>query len=198
MKLPKWLWVPILILIILGCVGLILSLFCRYHILSNIADFALVLTLAAVLAYVYYTYLIAKDAWMPSASFALKAYSNDRYHFAFIIQNHSKVSLNCWCNLNPTIDGQAVSLGGFYSGQSSFDLQPFGVGNGHFDIRDFLDKAGRNLEEMKKMTDTNNVKRQLKLDIEFWYKPVGSVIEIRNPRQPHYFDFNRDVMVTDF
>jgi hypothetical protein len=76
--------------------------------LGDIANFALILTLAAVLVYVYYTYLLAKDAWTPSASFVLEAYADDPYHFAFLIWNHSKVSLNYWCNLNATIYGQAV------------------------------------------------------------------------------------------
>jgi len=146
MKLPRLLLTLVCILILLGVVGLSFRLFSNYQILGDIANFALVLTLAAVLVYVYYTYLLAKDAWTLSASFALKAYPADPYHFAFLIQNHSKVSLNCWCNLNATVYGQAVSLGGFYSGQSSFDLQSFGGGNGHFDTRDILAKANRNLQ----------------------------------------------------
>lgn len=198
MKLPKWLFILILVLVMLGFVGLGLSLFSRCRILGDIANFALVLTLAAVLVYIYYTYLLAKDAWTPSASFALKAYPSDPYHFALLVQNHSKVSLNCWCNLNATVYGQAVSLGGFYSGQSSFDLQPYGGGNGHFDIRDILAKANRSLEEMKRLAGSSNPKEQLYLNIDFWYNPAGANIVIRNPRQPHYFDFTRDVMVTDF
>lgn len=198
MKLPKWLWGLIFLLVILALVGLAVRLFFECQILGDIANFALVLTLAAVLVYVYYTYLLAKDVWTPSASFALKPYSNDPYHFAFLIQNHSKVSLKCWCNLNATVDGQSVSLGGFYSGQSSFDLQPFGGGNGHFDIQDILAKANRNLQEMKQMAGSNNPKEQLYLNIEFWYSPIGADIVIRNPRQPHYFDFTRGVIVADF
>lgn len=108
MKLPKGLWTLILVLAILGFVGFGFRLFSNYQILGDIANFALILTLAAVLVYVYYTYLLAKDAWTPSASFALEAYPNDPYHFAFLIRNHSKVSLKCWCNLNSTVYGQVV------------------------------------------------------------------------------------------
>lgn len=198
MNLPKWLLIIIFVLVILGLAGLCLRIFSECQILGDIANFALILTFAAVLVYVYCTYLLAKDAWTPSASFALKAYPNDPYHFAFLIQNHSKISLNCWCNLNATIYGQTVSLGGFYSGQSSFDLQPFGSGNGHFDIRDILVKANCNLQDMKQSAEPSNLKKQLYLNIEFWYSPIGVYKVTRNPFQPHYFDFTRDVIVADF
>lgn len=198
MELPKWLWTLILVLVILGFVGLGLRLFSGYQILGDIANFALILTLAAVLVYVYYTYLLAKDAWTPSASFALEAYPDDPYHFAFLIWNHSKVSLNCWCNLNAAVYGQVVSLRGFYGGQSSFDLQPFGRANGHFHIKDILARANRNLQEMQQSAGVSNPKGQLYLNIEFWYRPVGGNIVIRNPRQPYYFDFQREIMVADF
>lgn len=134
----------------------------------------------------------------PSASFALKADPNDPYHFSFLIQNHSEVSLNCWCNLNATVYGQAISLGGFYSGQSSFDLQPFSVGTGHFNIRDILRQANRTPEELKQRVASSNPKEQLYLNIELWYNPLGENLVIRNPRQPHYFDFAHDVLLADF
>ena len=199
MKHPKWLLILIFALVILAFVGAGFTLFSGHRPLGEIANFALVLTLGAILAYVYYTYLLAKDAWTPSASFALKAYPNDPYHFSFQIQNHSKVSLNCWCNLNATVYGQSISLGGFYSGQSSFDLQPFGGGNGHFDIRDILVTANRTLDDMKQGAGADDPKKQLYLNIECWFNPVGRKSSMtRNPRQPHYFDFKRDIMVTDF
>jgi hypothetical protein len=196
--LPWQLKVIISLLIVLGVIGLILRLFFGCTILKDIADFGLILTLVALLAYVYYTYLLAKDAWTPSASFALKPYPNTPHHIAFILQNHSKQSLHCWCNLNATVYGQNVSLGGFYSGQTSFDLQPFGGGIGHFYIGDILSKASLTLANMKQTANTNNIKEQLYLNIEFWYKAVSVNVEIRNPHQPHYFDFTHDVMITDF
>lgn len=198
LKLPKELMIPIVLLVGAGIIAFILEVAGTVHLLGEVANLAFVLTLAAVLAYVYYTYLLAKDAWIPCASFALKAYPKDPYHFAFLVQNHSKASLNCWCNLNATVYGQPVSLGRFYGGESSFDLQPFGGGNGHFDIRDLLAKAGRTLQEMKQKAGAKNVKDQLYLDIEFWYSPVGADIIVRNARQPHFFDFRRDVLVADF
>jgi len=198
MKIPKWLWWIISVLLLCGILGLIVNNISENQVLKGLGDFALILTLIAVIIYVYFTYMLAKDTWLPSASFLLKPYPNDPYHFAFFVQNHSKVSLNCWCNLNATVYGQSVTLGNFYSGESSFDLQPFGAAHGHFDIKDLLVKAGKTLEEIKKLAPSSNVKEQLYLNIDFWYSPIGSKEITHNPFQPHYFDFNRDIMVMDF
>jgi len=200
MQLGKTSVISLVVLILIaGVVGLIIPLFCgNSSFLQVIANAALVFTLAILILYTYYTYLIAREAWTPSASFALKPYPGTPYHFAFILQNHSKLSLNCWCNLNATVDGLPVSLGGFYSGESSFDLQPFGGGNGHFDINDIISKAKRSLQEMEQNAANSNQKEQLYLNIEFWYNPVGSSEIVRNPRQPHYFSFVHKVIVADF
>ena len=198
MKTPSILFISVIVLIILALGGLALELLCGLQILREIADFSLILTLAAVLLYVYYTYLIASEAWIPSASFVLKPYPNKPYHFAFIIKNYSKVSLQCWCRLNVTVYGQSVPSSGFYGGKHSFDFQPFGGGNGHFDIQDLLSPAGYNIQQMKQAANSNNTKTQLYLNIEFWYNPVGSKLKTENSRQPHYFDFVNDVMVADF
>ena len=198
MKPPKWLWTLIITLVVLDFIGLGLNFFSEHRVLGDIANFSLVLTLAMLLVYAYYTYLLAKEAWTPSASFALKTDPNNPYHFAFLIKSYSKVSLECWCNLNPTVYGQAVSLAGFYGGQSSFDLQPFGTVNGVFCIEDILSKTNRTLKEMDEMAGSGHGKEQLYLDIEFWYNPIGTNSVTRNPRQPHYFDFTRRVIVADF
>lgn len=198
MRISSILSISVFVLIGLALGGLALELLYGFQILNKIADFSLILTLAAVLLYVYYTYLIAREAWVPSASFVLKPYPNKPYHFAFIIKNYSKVSLQCWCKLNVTVNGQGVPSSGFYGGEHSFDFQPFGGGNGHFDIQDLLKPAGYNVQQMKQAASPNNVKDQLYLNIEFWYNPVGSKLKTENPRQPHYFDFTNDVMVADF
>lgn len=199
MKLPLWLKVSVVLLILLGVIGFIID-FCRQStVLKSVADLALVFTLAALMIYSYYTYLIAKDAWTPSASFFLAQDPENPYQFMFLIRNHSKASLRCWSRLNPSVYGQGIKLNAFYGGESSFDVQPFGVANGHFDVaRDILAKAGRTPEEMKQKLDSVDIKRQLYLDIEFWYQPYGSSEIYRNVNQPHYFDFGSGVLVADF
>ncbi len=209
MGIPIWLLVLILLFVIGGMWGFVSALggpsglvavitAPGSNILQHVANLAIVLTLAAVLVYVYYTYLLAKEAWTPSAAFALQRYPDEPYHFALILSNHSKLSLHCWCRLNAKVYGQLVSLGGFYDAEHSFDVQPFGAAMGHFKIADLLAKANRTIEAMRQETPTSGMKDRLYLNIDFWYTPVGSKKETRNPRQPHYFDFNRDVMVADF
>ena len=192
--LPKWLKVLLVFLLVLSIVSVAIKIICNI----DISVFALFLSLAALIVYAYYTYLIAKDAYTPSASFAIQPYINDPFHFAFILQNHSKVSLNCWCKLNPTVYNQQIDLDKFYGGKTSFDLQPFGNAMGHFDIRDILAKSERALEEMQSKYKKEDVKKQLYLNIEFWYNPVGVNNKFENPKQPHFFDFKRNLIVADF
>ena len=51
---------------------------------------------------------------------------------------------------------------------------------------------------MKQKASPDNLKKQLYLNIDFWYSPVNEDRKIHNPRQPYYFDFARDVIVLDF
>lgn len=199
MKLPLVLKLLVATLVLTGVYGFVSAICVRSSLLGQIADLALVLTLAALVVYCYYTYLIAKDASTPSAAFSLVMLQDSPYHFAFLIHNHSKLSLQCWCRLNPTVYGQQVTLYGFYGGQTSFDIQPFGAANGHFNLAtDILSMVGRTPQEMKGKVTSTDVKRQLYLDIEFWYQSYGSSHIVRNVKQPHYFDFAHDVLVADF
>jgi hypothetical protein len=198
MKNPCWLNLVVICLVALGIGAAVVSIVCGPQALQVITNLAVVLTLAVLIIYAYHTYLLAKDAWTPSAAFVLEPYPSHPYHFLFLLQNHSKVSLQCWCNLNATVYGQPVALDGFYGGKTSFDLQPFGVATGHFDLSDILCKANRTVEEMKHKASPSDTKQQLRLEIEFWYNAFGSTSAVRNVKQPHYFDFVRDAMVADF
>jgi len=200
MKAPVWLKVTIGFLVLAGFAGFVCSIRAQSEVLKRLADLTLVLTLAVLILYSYYTYLIARDTWTPSASFAIVPLDDSPYHFAFVIRNHSKLSLCCWCKLNATVYGQPVPLDGFYGGKTSFDVQPFGISNGHFDTQgDILARVNRTLEEMKEKARGTETKRQLYLDIEFWYHSYGSThSEVHNPKQPHYFDFARNRMIAAF
>ena len=198
MKNPTWLNVLVISLIVLAIGAALLSIKWGPHFLQQVANCAVILTLAVLLVYAYHTYLLARDAWTPSAAFVLSPYPSEPYHFAFIVQNHSKLSLQCWCNLNATVYGQPVALDGFYGGKSSFDLQPFGSSIGHFDLRNILSNTNRTVEELKQKACSSDTKRQLRLEIDFWYNSLGSKSAVRNVKQPHYFDFTHEVMVADF
>jgi len=199
MKVPAWLSVLLALLALCGVGAFCLKLFTGCTLLGDVANLALVLTLAALLVYVYCTYMLAVEAWTISASFELVQLKPDPYRFAFILRNHSKHSLKCWCNLNTTTHGKSVSLGGFYAGESSFDLQPFAAANGWFDIRQILAKANSTVEEMREKSGSCNPKEQLYFDIEFWYSPTGrKEVIVRNPRQPHYYNFQKGLLIADF
>jgi hypothetical protein len=198
MKLPRWLKTLIVVITVAGVAGFVLSVCCQNSKFPKaIADLALVLTLIAVIIYVYYTYVLAKEAWTPSASISFQRTEQDPLHFLVFITNSSKVSLHCWCNLNAKVNGQAVSLGGFYWGQSSFDVQPYSIVQGHFSVRDILARANRTVEQMIQNAQPGD-KSLLYLDVSFWYCPFGSRDEIHNPKQPHYFDFERQILIADF
>ena len=100
--------------------------------------------------------------------------------------------------MNATVLGQSISYGGFYDELSSFDIQPFGTGYVWFDIKALVEKTGHTVEEFERNVNNDNVKKQLYLDIEFWYNPVGSKTIVRNPRQPHFFHFGKKQMIADF
>lgn len=197
-KIPRWLKLLFTFFLLLAIISLFDSPFGKYNIPFQLTDFALILTLAILIIYTYFTYSIAKEAWTPSASFALEQTRDDLYHFRFILKNHSKVPLECWCKLNASIYGKSVSIGGFYNGESSFDLQPFAQSSGYFGLSKIIKKANLNIEDLEKKANDENYKKQLYLDIEFWYNPKGSGNVIENPKQPHFFDFRRKIMVADF
>ena len=196
MKFPWWLRIIMAIFIIVGLAAFGLN-FCRDRLLENLGYLALVLTLVAVIAYVHYTHELARVAWEPSASFSLARVENEPYQIGFIVKNHSKLSLQCWCKINATVYGQSVSLPGFYGTEHSWDIQPYGKGTGNFLIREILAKAKRNVDEMKEKASGDDPKKQLYLEIDFWYTTFDKKITIENPRISYYFDFTRERMILD-
>jgi hypothetical protein len=90
MQLPTRLKVLIGVLILAGIAGLSIRLaYPSSPIPQAVSDLTLVLTLIALLIYVYYTYALAKEAWTISALFSLVPLENDPYHFFMLIQNYS-------------------------------------------------------------------------------------------------------------
>jgi hypothetical protein len=195
MKLPRW-----VILIPIGfCVvsfgGVIFGCL-SFH---DVADFALILTFIVIFFYTYFTYILAKEPMLPVASFWLEVYPNNVFEFHFIMKNYCKLPLTCWCNLNASINGKPVSYGGFYSGESPFYIQPFGIGSGHFSVIEILEKGGCSPGQLEaEASFKENPKGQLYLNIDFWYGRTGMEKYTHSPPQPYYFDFTNNVMVTDF
>ena len=182
--------------IALALVGLAFFIF-KPDLLQSYASLALIFTLSAVIVYVFYTYRLAEEAWRPSANFAILPLPADPYHFLFLIQNHCKLSLKCWCNLNLSINNQAIPLEGFYGGKTSFNVQPYVTAQGHFDLREYLAIANLNINQMKGLVTNSNVTQQLRMNVQFWYKPHHGGKRVDNVLQPQYFDFQRDILVAD-
>jgi hypothetical protein len=138
------------VLIAAGCIALVMAAFdAQTRSLQLLSGFVGIITLAVLLAYVYYTYELASEAWTPSASLVFQPVPKNPNHFFCIVTNHSKRSVQCWCRLNAKVYGQDVSLGGFYSAEHPFEAPPFGSMHGHFDISDFLAKANRTLAQVQ-------------------------------------------------
>lgn len=184
---------------IAGFGGFFFKLATGCNLLADIASLALILTLAVLILYTYYTYKIASEAWIPVASFSMERGQTIPYDVSFTIWNHSKFSLECWCKLNPSVCGQNVEMEGFYGEKSSWTLLPFSAVRGHFEISRILEKVGRTIQEMKEMSGTVDVKEQLYFRVVFYYYPVSRKRgKVSNPVQPYYFDFVRGTLVSDF
>lgn len=135
---------------------------------------------------------------MPCASFKMEMPNNHSYFVRFIIKNHSKVSIQCWCKLNASVNGISIEMPGFYNGQTPFDIQPFGEVGGFFSLGDIMSKAGENATSLVQKKTNDNLKELLYMDIEFWYNKIGEDRIIENPKQPHYYNFATNQLVTDF
>ena len=197
LELPKTL-ILLVVLLLISVITSIILLFYDINILWAVADIALVITLIALIFYVYYTYLLAAEIWTPSASFQFIQQKSDVFTFNFSIKSHSKFSLECWCNLNVTVNGNPVAATGFFASLSPVRIQPYGQLDAYFNIRSILKQVDYTIDKMKEEYDDNNIKGQLYFDIEFWYTPSGRHKKVQNPKQPYYFDFKNHVLITDF
>lgn len=196
---PKVIYGVALLICVAGLVGVFLRIVAGCNLLPDMASLALIFTLAILILYTYYTYKIASEAWIPVASFNMEQNSLFPYMVYFQIRNHSKFPLECWCNINPSLNGQSVQMEGFYGGKSSWVLVPFGAGTGHFEISKILEKVGKTVQDMKQMAGINDVKKQLCFEVDFYYYPVGKKKEkISYPVQPYHFDFVHNALVLDF
>lgn len=197
LELPKPLFLLVTVLLI-SVIASIALLFFDINILWVVADIALVITLIALIFYVYYTYLLAAEIWTPTASYQFIQQKSDVFSFTFSIKSYSKFSLECWCNLNVKVNGNPVSASGFFANLSPVLLQPHGQLDAYFNMRSILKQVDYTIDKMKEEYDENNIKGQLYFDIEFWYTPTGRQKKVQNPRQPFYFDFKNNVLITDF
>ena len=197
-RIPIALTVISILLGVLAIIGLINAMCGEDSFLRTVANFSLVATLIAIVFYVYYTYLLAKQAWAPSAGFELIQNPLDKLTFLFRLYNFTKIPVRCWCKINLTYCGAPVAAKRFYAGESSFDLQPQSSGNGILEIEKILADNKITHAQLIEAAGQYEPRKLLYLKIEFWYTPYESNEIYRNPVQPYFYDFNRNVMVLDF
>lgn len=200
MSIPNWLRILLGILVFLAFVMLIVPFLppSYYAAKDALTGFAAMLTLAALLAYVYFTFVLAQTATLPSASIVLQQAKDNPYRINATLVHTSKLSLECWCNVNATVNGQSVKVSGFYGGQTPWPIAPLQQGNGYLMITDgILSKIGLTPEQMKKNRTDANYNNQLRLNVEFWYFVTGSRSQFHNSPSQFYFDFGTDSFVLD-
>lgn len=204
--LPKNLILIIVIIFLLALLALIIDLGNllignnNKSVLTIAYEYALILTLVALIFYVYYTYLLAKFQIVPSASFELVQPKPqvDPYHFGFIMVNHGKYPLECWCNLNATTNGVPLKYEGFYSGNESRPLKPMDARSGHFRITDLLMNTNYTIRSFKSEANNENFKKLLHLNIKFWYYPLIDKNIVITINDSYYFDFRDNILKPDF
>ena len=197
MKLPLLLKIFLATVILALVIGTFLRFAYGMSMLKDISDISLILTFIVLVLYTHYTYLIAKEAWSPCASFAITQFPNQPFHIKFIIFNNGKLSLNCWCKLNLTIDDKHIEIEGFYGGHNSFNVQPYMTMQGHLDLKEYLNNRNIifNLEDILK----NGLNKRIRLNVDFWYNQIGNEKNVvRNGPQPYYFDQSTKEIVSDF
>ena len=178
----------------------------RQEFLSALSSFAMVVTLIAVMAYTFYTYAIVKATYAPVITYALdqpfiaSSKLEDRCLIHFIVLNSSNYPTTCWCNVTATVYGQPIAMEGFYAKKSPLNIQPKGRARGYFNIKDIVNKASRDMDQMVKGSPAvANPKEQLRFTIDFWYHPNDRPNDkIVIPSQSYYFDFNKGILVSDF
>lgn len=198
MRIPWWIKIIVSIFVVVGALGLYKAVRSEPWVLNCLGQFAIILTLAVLIVYTYYTQSHARAEWTPNASLNLVPAQDKPYLFRFVLKNYSKHSLQCRCNLNASISEVPFRVGGFFSGESSFDLQPFGEGAcAAMDIRNLLAEQDLELEHIENEATDENHKKQFRFDIDFSYNILDSKDLVQNPRQPWFFDFRRKIWVLD-
>jgi hypothetical protein len=201
-KLPKWLCFIVFVLALLSILSLIKPINLLF---PSLDTFALLITLIVLIIYTYFTYQIAKytnqtaiEPQIPIASFSMEMDPQDPYHVFFIIQNHSKVPIDCWCKLNPKVQEELIQLDNFYGGKSPFKIQPYGKANGHFKVSDIISKSKYTMADFEELPETQKSEKLLNFNIDFYYNKIGTKEQYHNPPQPCFYSFTYHLLILDF
>lgn len=182
--------------------GIFLKYICTINILDELGAFALVVTLSAVLVYMYDTHRIAEWTCAPTAS--LHLYQPDRRNAPLLVHslpaNLSRVPLALWCRLHILLDGIVVDYGGFYSEKQAWFLQPGARPHGIVNLQRVIDLSGRTFDELKAETSRSGDepnKDLLVLTVEYRYESLNKGFQSGSFCEGYYFDFRTGALVLD-
>ena len=200
---PRWLYMLIILLGVAAVISAFLAFRSQTEAASAIGSVALIITLLVVILYTHFTALYAKASAYPPVSFDMR--SPKPGYFQFWIMNHSNVPVSCWCKLNPTYEkshlrfGSHNSLGGFYEGESSFDVLPYQTVHGaSFDLSVFfMGKDNDAWDDIVKRAKGGGFPR-LRFGIQFWYEARELGFHSQMVEQRYYYDFGIDKMILDY
>ena len=122
----------------------------------------------AFVVYAYFTYLIAKDTFVPFISFNLQ----QRKHslIDFIMVNRSKIECEVfgliWCKIG---DEFFEYSNGFYGNKARWILQPFTEVNGNLDLKYLISKDGTKIEDYLKEKSISTIY----FNVQIKYRKVG-------------------------
>ena len=169
--------------------------------LRDLANLSLILTLLALVRYAYDTYRVSELGAMPTASLVFIQASREQTPLLLnsLPRNHSRIPIECWCNVHAKILGDEVDLDGFYGGKQPWNLQPYQEPRGVLNLADLL--RSREIT-MNVLRDAWNVANSfevqcsvLRLDVEFWYRTLNGRFQSRRFREGYYFDFDKNALV---
>ena len=136
-----------------------------------------------------YAYLIAREINIPTISTTFKQIGKS--HLQFLITNHSKVETESFGKiLAKTHKGIFEFKGGFYGSGHPWILQPFMVGNGHFDLKNMLNEKN---EKLDKFIENNEIK-QIQFIFYLKYRKFGKGKWIKHQPQKWIYDFKQNLL----
>lgn len=181
---------------VLGTVAFVLKEAKGVDLLGDLSAYALVLTFGSLVLYTYYTRRLAQADYEPLASFWLARGEENPLRINFMIDNHCKRPLDCWCEIEATVEKQRFALSGFYGKEYPFYVQPFLRANGNFNIeKNIVKRAGYNIEKLEEMESRTGMK-PIHLKIMFGYGVRGGNIKWIAPVY-YYFSVQEKKLVLD-
>ena len=185
----------------LAAVGVFAAFVSTEALLGDLVSLALILTLLALIRYAYDTYRVAEMSTIPSAS--LSFVQPDRSRIPFLLnslpKNHSRIPIECWCDVHAKVQGCNIDLDGFYGGEQPWNLQPYQEPRGVLDLAKLLAASGTGENDLRNAwsasTDPNERHNMLRLDVEFWYRTIDGRFQSPHFWEGYYFDFDKNALV---